>query len=103
ALRSIAVDGQSTSSLDIAELAPGDADIALRVVVRRGRLGAWMSDETLLETEQVTSAHPATAPPAARAVLPAVPGEGKATLHVGNPGDGAARFQVLVSGAESES
>lgn len=103
ALRSIAVDGQSTSSLDIAELAPGDADIALRVVVRRGRLGAWMSDETLLETDQVTSAHPATAPPATRAVLPAVPGEGKATLHVGNPGDEAARFQVLVSGAESES
>lgn len=101
-LRSIAVDGRTTIDLDIAELAPGDADVVLRVVVRRGRLGAWMSDETLLATDQVTSAHPATAPPATRAVLPAVPGDGEATLIVGNPGAEAARFEVLVSGAESE-
>lgn len=102
AIRGIAVDGGQTVTRDLAELVPSRDDVVVRVLVRQGRLGVSMRDQTVVAADPLTAEHPATSAPTTRAVLPAVP-SGQLRLVIGNPSDEAARAQLKVSGAESES
>ncbi len=104
AVRGIAVDGGMTTALDLSELVPQRDDAVVHVIVRQGRLGAAMHDETVIQAKDRGSAHPATQAPSTRAVIPGVPGAGaRLQLVLGNPGEESARAEIRVSGAASES
>lgn len=100
ALRGVAVPGRSTRTVDLAEVAPSGADLGLRVVVSRGRLGVAVEDRTTSLADLEPTAEwlsPQTAPVRATTLLGLVPGSGARELAVTNSGadETEVRLRVL--------
>lgn len=99
ALRGLTVPGRETLRLDLAAVAPRRGELALRVVVTRGRLATSVLDrvDRLGRGGVRQDWLPAQTAPATDLALPGLlPGAGARTLVVANPGEDEARVQVEV-------
>nr|WP_281363286.1 DUF5719 family protein [Nocardioides perillae] len=99
ALRGLTVPGRDVLRLDLATVAPRRGELALRVVVTRGRLATSVLDRVdRLGRDGVRQDWlPAQSAPARDLALPGLlPGAGARTLVVTNPGEDEARVQVQV-------
>lgn len=102
-LRGLAVEGRGRRTIDLAELVPLREAAVLRVVVRQGRLAAAVADTVEDGNRTSSDSVAATAAPAVRQVLPAVPTDlTEVAVVVANPGADTGRAEVRVSGADSE-
>lgn len=103
-LRGVTVPGQDSLRLRLGEVMPRRGELALRVVVSRGRLSASLLDQipalgALPRTEDWL---PGQAGPATGTILLGLPpGEGTDVLTVANPGDSEARVRVRVLTTDS--
>lgn len=98
-LRGVTVPGGTAESLDLAEIVPRRGELAVHVVVSRGRLGASVVDEipALGRQERTADWLPATPEPASDLLLLGlVGGQGEDTLVLANPGADEARVEVRV-------
>jgi hypothetical protein len=104
ALRGIAVEGRSHVRIDLGEVVPSTADLALHVVVQRGQLAVAVRDRG----EQLTGGTvteewlPAQARPSRRNLLLGLePGSGRHTLTVANDTDDqvTATLRLVTDGA----
>jgi hypothetical protein len=98
-LRGVTVPGNDSVRLDLSKAIPRRTELALRVVVSRGRLAASVLDEIpKLGSRRLTQdwLSPQAAP-AKRTLLLGLPGgEGRQTLAVGNPGEDEVRASVKI-------
>lgn len=103
-LRGVTVRGRDSLRLQLGEVLPRRGELALQVVVSRGRLSASLLDQFLQLgarplTEDWLSGQPE---PTTRAVLLGLPdGEGTHVLAVANPGDSEARVTVRILTTDS--
>ena len=98
-LRGLTVPGGRSVEVDLARAVPTTSELALRVVVSRGRLGAAVRDEVpALGTRTATRdwLPAATGPAAEQLLVGLAPGRGRDTLTLANPGDDEARVEVRV-------
>jgi hypothetical protein len=103
-LRGLTVQGGRTVRVDLAQAVPTTSELALQVVVSRGRLSASVEDEVpALGTREATSDWlPAAGEPATeQLLLGLVPGAGRDTLGLANPGEDEARVEVRVVTADA--
>lgn len=99
ALRGVTVPGGASQVLDLAQLLPRRSELALRVVVSRGRLAASAWDEIpSLGSRPATGGWlPPVAEPATELLLLGlVGGDGTDTLVLSNPGADEARVELRV-------
>jgi hypothetical protein len=99
----ITVPGGGSRTLDLEQSAPHRDEVAVRVVVSRGRLVASASDRFATGVGSASrDGLPATAAPAESLVVPAMPRKADSrALTVVNPGEDAARVSVEIVGARS--
>lgn len=105
ALRGIRVPGKSSREFDLGTVAPSRQDLALRVQVARGRLGASVLDvaDPVGAGAVVRSRMTGQPEPATTSYLPGVGGDWRdTTLSVANPGDDEARVSLKLVSARSE-
>ena len=98
-LRGVTVPGGESQLLDLAEVLPRRSELALHVVVSRGRLGATLVDEIpALGSRPATAGWvpPVTEPATEQLLLGLVGGEGTDTLVLSNPGADEARVEVRI-------
>jgi Family of unknown function (DUF5719) len=98
-LRGVTVPGEESVRLDLSETVPRRTEMALRVVVSRGRLAASVLDEIpQLGSRRLTQDWLAPQPePAERNILLGLPpGRGTHNLAVGNPGEDEVRASVKI-------
>lgn len=103
-LRGIAVSGGDSVRLDLGSVIPHRGDLAIRVTVARGRIGASVLDnyDELGAGDSGTDWLPAQGAPATNNVLLGVPpGTGRRTLVLANPGVDEVRAKVRIVTAES--
>lgn len=96
-LRGIAVDGNSSATLDLGRTMPRRGALALHVTVARGQLGVTLRDrvEELVGGPVREDWLPAQAEPATSHLLLGLPtGAGGRTLTVANPGDSEVRVTL---------
>jgi hypothetical protein len=99
ALRGLTVPGGESTRLDLAEVVPRRSELAVHVVVSRGRLGATALDQVpALGSRPATAAWvPAAGEPATdQLLLGLARGEGEDTLVVSNPGEDEARVELRI-------
>lgn len=104
-MRGVTVPGGRTVRFDLAAVVPERADLSLRVVVSRGRLGAHVTDlvDELGGGVRSRDWLPAQAAPATTSYLVGLGGKpGDRVLAVANPGDDEARvgLRVVTKGSE---
>lgn len=101
--RGLTIPGGGSSSLELERLAPNADELAVRVVVARGRLTSSMSDaHGEVGGPARTDALTATAAPSRRQLLPALTRKASArVLTLVNPGRDEARVTVSLVGARS--
>lgn len=99
----ITVPGGGSRTLDLEQSAPHRDEVAVRVVVSRGRLVAMASDSLATGAGSASrDGLPATAPPAESLLVPGLPRTASSrVLTVLNPGEEAARVTVEIVGARS--
>jgi hypothetical protein len=101
--RGLTIAGGSSTVLDLEKLAPHRHDLAMRVMVSRGRLAATVSDS--YTSTGVDAAHdwvPDTAAPATSLVLPGLTRKAdERTLVLVNPGVDEGRVSLQVVGART--
>ncbi len=105
ALRGVTVPGGRTVRFDLAKLVPSRDDLALHVVVSRGRLGVDVVDRVDELGGGVRSRDwlPSQSEPSTAAYLLGLGGKaGDRTLVIANPGDSEARVGLKVVTKESE-
>ncbi len=98
-LRGVTVPGGESQVLDLAEVLPRRSELAVHVVVSRGRMGATVVDEIpALGSRPATSGWvpPVAEPATEQLLLGLVGGEGTDTLVVSNPGADEARVEVRI-------
>lgn len=98
-LRGVTVPGGTSESLDLSQVVPRRGELAVRVVVSRGRLGATVVDEIpeIGREARVAGWLPASPEPTTdQLLLGLVGGEGEDTLVLANPGDDEARVELRV-------
>ena len=98
-LRGLTVQGGKTVEVDLAQAVPTREELALEVVVSRGRLGATLADSIPpLGTRRLTRDWlPASGEPATeQLLLGLVGGEGEDTLDLANPGDDEVRVEIRI-------
>lgn len=98
-LRGVTVPGGETQRLDLAEVLPRRSELALHVVVSRGRMAATAVDEiSALGTRPATTDWVPTVdePATEQLLLGLVAGAGTDTLVLGNPGSDEARVEVRI-------
>ena len=103
-LRGVTVPGNSSQTLDLAQVVPQRGDLVLRVVVSRGQLGMSVSDRAESLTGELTSEEwmPAQLAPATRSLLMGLPeGEGERVLSVANPSDSEVTATLRLVTAQS--
>lgn len=103
-LRGVAVSGGDSVRLDLGSVIPRRDDLAIRVTVARGRIGASVLDSynELGAGDSGTDWLPAQSAPATNNVLLGLPpGTGRRTLVLANPGVDEARAKVRIVTAES--
>jgi hypothetical protein len=103
-LQGVTVQGRQSVRLDLAELVPRRGEMALRVVVARGRLGATVLDRVpeLGAQEETSDWLPGQAEPATRSLMLGIPpGAGRDDLVVANPGEDEARVDLRLVTADS--
>jgi hypothetical protein len=103
-LRGVTVSGHDSVQLRLGELAPRRSELALRIVVSRGRLAASLLDQIPELGARPASEDfiPGQAEPARSVTLLGLPpGEGTDVLAVANPGEDEARVEVKVVTADS--
>lgn len=104
-LRGVRVDGHDALQLDLAELVPRRTDLAVHVLVQRGRLvsSAWESVDELGEGPALGGWAPAQAGADTDTLLLGVtPGNGSRKLMLANPGDSEARVSFKIVAERSE-
>lgn len=104
ALRGVTVPGGASVRLDLADVVPQRDELALRVLVSRGRLVGHVRDEVDelgagARSEDWLAGQPRATTTNLMLGLPA--GKGGRQLAVANPGNDEARVRILVVGAES--
>ena len=103
-LRGVTVRGRDSLRLQLSQVMPRRGELALRVVVSRGRLSASLLDQipalgSLPRTEDWL---PGQVGPATDAVLLGLPpGEGTDVLAVANPGDSEVRVRLRILTTDS--
>ena len=105
AMRGVTVPGGRTVRFDLAAVVPDRADLSLRVVVSRGRLGAHVVDlvDELGGGVRSRDWLPPQAAPATTSYLVGLGGkQGDRVLAVANPGDDEVRVTLRVVTKESE-
>lgn len=105
ALRGVTVPGGRTLRFELSEIVPSRDELALQVLVSRGRLGVHVVDEVDEVGGGVSSRDwlPAQAEPDTSADLLGLGGkQGERTLVVANPGDNEARVSLEVITKESQ-
>ncbi len=98
-LRGVTVPGGTSESLDLSEVVPRRGELAVHVVVSRGRLGATVVDEipALGREPRLADWLPASPEPVTdQLLLGLVGGEGEDTLVLSNPGADEARVELRV-------
>ena len=103
-LRGVTVRGHDSMRLQLGEAMPRRSELALRVVVSRGRLSTSLLDQIPeLGARPLTQDWlPGQAAPTTRAVLLGLPrGEGTDVLAVANPGESEARVGVKILTTDS--
>lgn len=103
-LRGLTVGGRDSLRLPLAEVAPRRSELALRVVVSRGRLAATVLDQipALGSRPQTEDFLPGQPEPTTEATLLGLPGrDGTHVLALANPGVDEARVEVKVVGVDS--
>lgn len=101
--RGLSIPGHDSSVLDLANLAPNRAELAVLVTVSRGRVAASMSDTyTPRGEEAVSDWLPSSAAPATSQIIAGLPHKmAEPTLSLVNPGTDAARVSLEVLGERS--
>ena len=103
-LRGVTVPGRDSLRLQLGEVMPRRGELALRVVVSRGRLATSLLDQipALGALPSTADWLPDQAGPATDAVLLGLPlGEGTDVLSVANPGDSEARVRIRILTTDS--
>lgn len=104
-LRGVTVSGHDSVRLDLGEVIPRRRELAVNVVVSRGRLSATVRDEVpeLGTRPQSLDWLPGQGEPTTDAVhLGLAPGKGADVLTVANPGEDEARVEVRIVTTDSE-
>lgn len=101
--RGLTIPGGGSSSLELEKLAPNADELAVRVVVARGRLTSSMSDvHGEIGGPASTDALTATAAPSRRQLMPALTRKASSrVLTLVNPGRDEARIALSLVGARS--
>ena len=101
--RGLTVDGNDSTRIDLSDLAPDRAELAMRVTVSRGRVAASVQDAYSLPGKKaVIDWLGASSPPATSLVLPGLSRTAdERTLVLANPGDAGGRVEVRVTGSRS--
>ena len=103
-MRGLTVQGGRTVEVELADAVPTTSDLALQVVVSRGRLAAALRDEVPpLGTRTATRDWlPSAAEPVTeQLLLGLVPGPGRDVLSLANPTEDEARVEVRVVTADA--
>ena len=103
-LRGLTVQGGQTVEVDLTQAVPTREELALEVVVSRGRLGATLADSIPpLGTRRLTRDWlPASGEPATeQLLLGVVGGEGRDVLDLANPGDDEVRVEIRIVTADA--
>jgi hypothetical protein len=103
-LRGVTVPGDDSVRLDLSSAVPRRTELALRVVVSRGRLAATVLDELpKLGASPLTQdwLAPQPAPARSNVLLGLPPGAGTHSLAVGNPGEDEVRATVKILTADA--
>ena len=104
-LLGLTVRGHDTMRIRLGEVTPRRSELALRIVVSRGRLATSLLDQRPALGSSPASEDwlPSQAEPTTDALhLGIVPGPGEDVLSVGNPGDDEARVSLSFLTADSE-
>ena len=104
ALRGVSVPGHSTTRLELDVVLPRSDELALHLVISRGRLGAFVRDgyDRIGSDPGTQEWLPAQSEPATANLLVGLPpGRGQQTLVVANPGSDEVRATIKVIGEES--
>lgn len=104
AVRGVRVPGRASVALDLAALAPTRDELALRVVVARGRAAVQLRDrvDDLGRGPATTDLAPPQSAPAEEVLLLGLPeGRGPRVLTVANPGDDEVQVELAVVDARS--
>lgn len=105
ALRGVTVPGGQVARFDLSQVAPSRDELALHVLVSRGRLGVHVLDivDELGAGARSRDWLPGQAAPATTSYLMGLGGKpGERTLAVANPSDSQVRVRLEVVSAESE-
>ena len=98
-LRGLTVQGGQTVEVDLTRAVPTRAELALEVVVSRGRLGATLADSVPpLGARKLTRdwLPPSGEPATEQLLLGLVEGEGRDDLNLANPGDDEVRVEIRI-------
>ena len=101
--RGLTIAGNDSTRIDLSDLAPDRAELAMRVTVSRGRVSASVQDSYSLPGKQPSLDWlAASAAPSTSLVLPGLSREAsERTLVLANPGDAGGRVEVKVTGERS--
>lgn len=103
-LRGLTVQGGRTVQVDLTEAVPTRSELALEVVVSRGRLGATLADSIpALGTRRLTRdwLPPSGEPASEQLLLGLAEGRGRDVLGVANPGEDEVRVELRVVTADA--
>ena len=101
--RGLTIAGNDSTRIDLSNLAPDRAELAMRVTVSRGRVAASVQDSYSVPGKKPTLDWlAASADPATSLVVPGLSKQAdERTLVLANPGDAGGRVEVKVTGAQS--
>ena len=102
--RGLTIPGNDSTKIDLSDLAPNRAELAMQVTVSRGRVAASVNDTFTVpgEAKPTVDWLTAASAPATELVVPGLSKQADShTLVLANPGDAGGRVELKIAGRQS--